>query len=119
VTAVDIVRDLLVVIHLVGMASLLGGALVQMGAKDRIVNKAMEHGAGTQLVSGVLLVGTAYAAGNGDDVDNAKIGVKALVALVVFVLCMANRKRSTIRERVFFSIFVLTLVNVIVAVLWS
>lgn len=117
----EIVRDVLLFAHLLGMASLLGGALVQMRGKDRVVNAAMFHGAITQLVSGVLLVGTAYAldeGAEGAEVDNAKIGIKAIVAVVVLTLCWLNRKRLTVSEAVFFAILGLTLANVAVAVFW-
>ena len=80
----EIVRDIVLFGHLLGMASLLGGAVVQMRGRDRLVNPAMFHGAVTQVVSGVLLVGIAYAlddGAEGADVDNAKIAVKAVVAV--------------------------------------
>lgn len=120
-TGVEIVRDILLFGHLLGMASLLGGALVQMRGKDRVVNAAMFHGAITQVVSGILLVGSAYAlddSAEGADVDNAKVGVKALVAVAVLALCWLHRKRSTVSESVFFAILGLTLADVAVAVFW-
>ena len=120
-TGVEIVRDIVLFGHLLGMASLLGGALVQMRGKDRVVNAAMFHGAVTQVVSGILLVGVAYAlddGAEGADVDNAKIGAKLLVALVVLALCWTHRKRATVSEKVFFAILGLTLANVAVAVFW-
>lgn len=120
-TGVEIVRDIVLFAHLLGMASLLGGALVQMRGKDRVVNAAMFHGAVTQVVSGVLLVGTAYALDEGADgaeVDNAKVGVKAVVAVVVLALCWTHRKSATVSEKVFFAILGLTLANVAVAVFW-
>lgn len=117
----EIVRDILLFTHLLGMASLLGGAVVQMRGKDRVVNAAMFHGAAVQVLSGVLLVGTAYAldeGAEGAEIDNAKVGVKALVAVAVLALCWANRKRPTVTEGVFFGILGLTLLNVAVAVFW-
>ncbi len=117
----EIVRDIVLFGHLLGMASLLGGALVQMRGKDRVVNAAMFHGAVTQVVSGVLLVGTAYALDDGADgaeVDNAKVGVKAVVAVVVLALCWTHRKSATVSETVFFAILGLTLANIAVAVFW-
>ena len=120
--AVDIVWDALLMIHLVGMASLLGGALVQMGRKERVVNTAMVHAIWTQVVSGILIVDTSYALPEDDfrsDVDNLMVGIKAAVALVVLLLCVANRGKPTVTEQVFFSIFGLTLINIGVAVFWS
>jgi hypothetical protein len=103
------------------MASLVGGAVVQMRGKDRVVNAAMFHGSVVQVVSGVLLVGTSYALdedADGADIDNVKVAVKAAVAIVVLTLCWVHRKRPTVSEKVYFSIFGLTLLNVAVAVFW-
>ena len=115
---VEIVRDLLLFGHLLGMASLLGGAIVQMRGRDRVVNAAMFHGAATQVATGVLLVATAYARDLGDELDNVKVAVKAVVAIVVLALCLANRKRPTVSEQVYFGIIALTLANIAVAVFW-
>jgi len=53
----QIVYDLLVILHFIGLASLLGGFLVQMSSAEKGVNPAMLHGALTQLVTGLLMVG--------------------------------------------------------------
>jgi hypothetical protein len=81
----------------------------------------MFHGSVTQVVTGLLLVATAYGLDEGDegsDLDAAKIAVKAVVAVIVLALCSLNRKRPTVSEAVFFSILGLTLLDVAVAVFW-
>lgn len=113
----ELVRHALVFLHLLGMASLVGGALVQISARDRVINPAMLHGAGTQLVTGLLLVGVLQAMD--DDVDNVKIAVKAAVAIVVMVLVVVGRRTATVSERVFFGVSGLAVANVAVAVFWS
>jgi hypothetical protein len=113
----EFVRHALLFLHLVGMASLVGGFFVQLPAKDRVVNNAMLHGALTQAVTGVLLVGVIE--GMDDPVNNAKIGVKAAVALVVLALCLSRRRAATISEQVYFGVGVLALANVAVAVFWT
>lgn len=114
------VYDLVVVLHFLGLASLLGGALVQLSVRTgRRVNTAMVHGALTQLVTGLILVGLAEMADSLDkDVNHAKIGVKLAVVLIVVVLTWANRRRETVRDPLFFSIFALSLANVVIAVMW-
>ncbi|WP_199422804.1 hypothetical protein [Actinotalea solisilvae] len=114
----EIVRDVLLVLHFVGLASLLGGFLVQMKPRTKKVVAAMVHGALTQLVTGVALVGTAYALGHGDDVDNAKIGVKLVVLLVITALVLRGRRQESVSTGVWGAIGALTLVNVVVAVVW-
>ncbi len=112
----ELVRHALLFLHLLGMASLVGGALVQISARERVINPAMLHGAGTQLVTGVLMVGVVQALE--DDVDNVKVAVKAVVALVVMVLVIVGRRTATVSERVFFGVLGLAVVNVAVAVFW-
>lgn len=114
----EIVRDVLLVLHFVGLASLLGGFLVQMKPKTKKVVAAMFHGALTQLVTGVALVGMAYALGNGEDVDNAKIGVKLVVLVVITALVLRGRRQESVSTGVWGAIGALTLVNVVVAVVW-
>ena len=112
----DFVRDLLLFLHFVGLASLFGGLFVQIKAAHRVVNSAVLHGILTQLVTGLLLVGVLEA---GDHpVDHAKVGVKLLVALVIGVLAVTHRKRPALPDGVYFSMVGLTLANIAVAVFW-
>ena len=120
----EILRNSLLVLHLVGLASLLGGFLTQMkamAAKAAKVVPAMVHGVWTAFVTGLLLVGVAewrIAMGAAIDIDHMKIGVKSLVVLVILILVMANRKKETVATPVFGTIGALTLTNVVLAVFW-
>ena len=112
----DFLEHTLVVLHFIGLASLLGGFLVQIKTSPRVVNNAMVHGIITQLVTGVLLVGIAE---SGDEtVDHAKIGVKLVVAVVVAVLVFANRRRDVLTTAAWGLIGGLTIANIVVAVFW-
>ncbi len=112
----EFLEHTLVVLHFIGLASLLGGFLVQIKTSPRVVNNAMVHGVLTQLVTGVLLVGIAEA--EDYDVDHAKIGVKLAVAVVVAVLVFANRKRDVLTTGAWGLIGGLTIANIVVAVFW-
>lgn len=114
----EIVRDVFLVLHFVGLASLLGGFLVQMSSRTKHVQAAMFHGALTQLVTGVVLVGLAYALGNGEHVDNAKITVKLLVLVAITVLVLRGRRKESVPTGVWGAIGGLTLLNVVIAVVW-
>ena len=117
----EFVYDLVLVLHFFGLASLLGGIMVQLSARGgRVVNLAMLHGALTQLVTGLALVGMGEAIDSlGKDVNQPKIGVKLLVVLVVTALCFANRKRTTIADGLFFALFGLSAANIVIAVFWN
>ncbi len=120
----DLLYDILVFLHLLGFASLFGGLFVQIKGDPRVVNAAVLHGTLTQAVTGLLLVGVLEsgqilnAAGSAVEVDNAKIAVKFLVALVITVLVIANRKKN-LPTGLFLGLLGLTVGNVGVAVFWG
>jgi hypothetical protein len=116
---VEIVRQLLLFLHFVGLAVLIGGFLAQLPAARKGPAKpatAMLHGALTQLVTGVALVGVNQ--GLDKEVDNAKIGVKLVVLLVLLALILVGRRR-TVTTPVFMTIGALAIVNVSIAVFWT
>lgn len=116
----SLVYDLLVVLHLLGMAAIVGTYLVAL--RTPRVLPGMLHGALTALVTGVILVGLREADvvdGHGE-VDQTKIAVKLLVALVVAALAWVYRKRQDAAPAgVVHAIGGLAVLNVLVAVLWG
>ncbi len=112
-----ILYGVLVVVHLVGMAGVVGGWMSAV-RQPRIV-PAMVAGALTSLVTGLLLVGLAYPVFGAEAVDNAKITVKLVVALVIAVLVWVNRRKDAVPKGLLHGIGALAMVNVAVAVLWS
>jgi hypothetical protein len=117
----DVVYKILVVLHFLGLAGLIGGWLVQLRAVgERYVSAAMLSGVLTQLVTGIVLVGLAEGVESLDrTVDRTKIGVKLVVALVVAILCWANRRRQYIPNGLYFLIGLLSFANVVIAVFWE
>jgi len=117
----ELLRNILLILHFIGLASLLGGFLVQTKAiaagKGKVV-AAMFHGALTQLVTGILLVGVIQMA-HLDEINNAKIGVKLLVLILITALVIRYRKKNSAPSWVLWAIGGLTVVNVSIAVLWS
>ncbi|XVQ07124.1 hypothetical protein ACQP1W_31395 [Spirillospora sp. CA-255316] len=116
----EFVRLLLLFLHFVGLAVLIGGFLAQLPAAREGRTRpatAMLHGALTQLITGIALVGVAQGALD-KEVDNAKISVKLLVALIILVLILVGRRRP-LSTPVFMTIGALALVNVGVAVFWT
>lgn len=113
----EILYDVLLVLHLIGWAIVLGGALTNLRA--RAIPRGMLHGVLTALVTGVLMVGLASAGLASDEPDNVKIAVKLVIALAVTALVVVGNGRP---ERVtpgwLGGIAGLTAVNVAVAVLW-
>jgi len=114
----DVVYGLLVVLHLVGWAIVLGGCLVTL--RQPAFPKGALHGALTALVTGIVMVGLRSAeVGGPEPPDNAKIGVKLVVALVVTALVWyGTRKPEKVTRGLVGATLGLTLVNILVAVLW-
>ncbi|MCC5031739.1 hypothetical protein DMH02_000275 [Streptomyces sp. WAC 00631] len=115
----DVLIDVFVGLHIIGIASLLGGFLVQMkamGAGTARMVPAMLHGALTMLVTGVLLVG--FNEMNDAMVNNVKVGVKLVVLVAILGLVYVKRDEERVSKGVFGAVGLLTVLNVFIAVLW-
>jgi hypothetical protein len=113
----ETLRLVLLLVHVLGFAALLGGLLVQLGGGTKSVNGPMRDGAGTAFLAGLLLVGV-IEAGDGIE-DHAKVGVKFTVGLVVLALVMANLRKPRIPDGLFYGLLALTVANVAIALFWS
>jgi hypothetical protein len=113
----EILRLVLLFVHILGFAALIGGLLVQARDSEKAVNAAMRDGAGAAFLAGLLLVGVLEAGGG--DVDRAKIGVKFAVGLVIVVLVMANTRKPRIPQGLYLGLLALSVLNVGLAVFWS
>ncbi|MFE9255099.1 hypothetical protein [Streptomyces sp. NPDC006879] len=116
----DVLINVFVGLHIIGIASLLGGFLTQMkamGAGTARFVPAMLHGALTMLVTGVVLVGLNQA----DDqaVNNVKIAVKLAVLFVILALVYVKRDEERVDKGLFAAVGALTTANVFIAVLWT
>ena len=110
----DIVRSLLLIVHLLSWALVFGYALSALKTKE--MPKGLLHGALGALLSGLLLVGV-IEMGDGD-VNHMKIGIKLVVALVVSGLAIWGERRDEKLSAGFFGgIAGLVVVNVAIAVL--
>lgn len=113
---------LLLILHFIGIGSLLGGFMTQMSllrSGTARVNPAMFHGAMTMLVSGLLMIAVGAIDGRADQIDVAKMVVKTLVLLAIIVLVLRYRKRDTAPTPVVGTIGALTIANIAIAVAWG
>jgi hypothetical protein len=92
-SAMDLVYNILVVLHLLGMAAVVGGWIAVRSG--RTVTAPVVWGARAQIVTGVLLVGIASAIkDDAHEVNNTKIAVKLVIALVVAAAAEIGNARS-------------------------
>lgn len=113
----DTLRLILLFVHVLGFAALIGGLLAQASDPVKRVNAAMRDGAGTAFLAGVGLVGV-LEAGDGD-VNHAKVGVKLVIGLVILALVMMNLRKEQISHGLWALLLALSVANVAVAVFWS
>lgn len=114
----EFLHDVLLFLHLLGMATLVGAFLLQRRtAASGPLNAAWLHGTALQLVTGLALVGVLEL--QEDEVNHPKVGVKLLVALVIGVLALVFRKRDRMPTWLLPTLAGLVILNVGVAVFWN
>ncbi|WP_030914383.1 hypothetical protein OG612_23990 [Streptomyces sp. NBC_01527] len=116
----DVLINVFVALHIIGIAALLGGFLTQMKAMGSGTARfvpAMLHGALTMLVTGIALVGLNQA--DDQPVNNIKIGVKLAVLVVILALVYVKRDEEKVEKGVFAAVGGLTVANIFIATLWT
>ncbi|MGW1495035.1 hypothetical protein [Streptomyces sp. NBC_01410] len=116
----DVLINVFVALHIIGIASLLGGFLTQMkamGAGTARFSPAMLHGALTMLVTGVVLVGLNQA--DDQPVNSLKIGIKLAVLVVILGLVYVKRDEEKVDKALFGAVGGLTIANIFIATLWT
>ena len=116
----DVLINVFVALHIIGIAALLGGFLTQMkamGAGTARFSPAMLHGALTMLVTGVVLVGLNQA--DDQPVNSLKIGIKLALLVVILGLVYVKRDEEKVDKALFGAVGGLTIANIFIATLWT
>ena len=114
---VEALRLILRYAHLIGFALLLGGAVMQYLSGKLRINPAMLWGSIIQVLTGIALAAPLRGGGDAEP-SPVKLGVKLVIAILIFVMVFVPRKRAEVNKGHFIAIVVLTLVNAAVAVFW-
>lgn len=113
----EALRLVLLYLHLIGFAMLLGGAVMQYLSGRLRTNPAMLWGSVAQLVTGLAL--SAPLRGGGDhEPSPVKLAVKLLIAVLIFVMVFFARKRTDVNRGHFLAIIGMVLLNAGVATFW-
>jgi len=113
----EIVGQVLVLLHLIGFAALFGGLLVQGRSPYPEVNATMLYGAWIELVTGAGLVALVLV---DDQVPHyAQLAVKLVITVFIVLLVAANRRFESIPRGLWALIGLLTLINAGLSVLWQ
>ncbi|WP_029151268.1 Fe-S protein [Microbacterium indicum] len=114
----EILHSAVVLIHLVGFATIFGSWLVEAVSKRREFTKTMNWGLVIALVAGLAL---AAPWGLGE-LNYAKIGVKLAIIVVIGALLgigsARQRRTGSAPAGLFWLVGVLTLANAAIAVMW-
>ncbi|NBO26356.1 MAG: hypothetical protein EBU96_06120 [Actinobacteria bacterium] len=112
----EILYTALVVLHVVGIVAIGYGFFKELAKKTFGVNVAMLHGASTQLLTGVLMVGLRESGVVADDevLDMSRIALKLIIAIAIVVLYSIGKRKS--EQKLYWSLIgSLTLTNIIIA----
>jgi malonyl CoA-acyl carrier protein transacylase len=116
----SVVYDLIVVLHLLGMAAIVGGWFASLRGFTAL--EVMVNGARAQIATGLILVGLAESVHSLDKhLNHAAVGVKLVVALAA-VACLeiarARARRGEDPRTLVTAGGALGALNVVVAALW-
>jgi hypothetical protein len=120
--------SILLVLHFLGLAAVIGAFLVQVRRKGGFQTFWPITGLVVQLVTGLGMMGIIDATSDGG-ANHAKLGVKLVIAAVALVLAFVARARQKRADAgatkakaalpFFHSAGALAIVNVLIAVLWK
>ena len=114
----ETLRSIVVLVHLVGFATLFGAWVVELVGQRR-VTRIMHWGLGIALIAGLAL---SAPWGLDHDLNYAKIGIKLVILVIIGGLLGAGagrlRKSGSVPAGIFWPIGILTLVNAGLAVIW-
>lgn len=113
----EIAIGILVGLHLIGFATILGGLLSEMrnmktGAR---VNPGVIHGAWLALAAGLVLTGLVSM--NGEDVNTLTLSIKGIGITGIFFIAYTYQKKEQTPKWVVPVLLLLTLMNLFVATL--
>ncbi|MFT4235219.1 MAG: Fe-S protein [Microbacterium sp.] len=115
----EILRHVVVLIHLVGFAVLFGGWVVEVLNKKHRITPAMDYGLLIALVAGLAL---AAPWGLDGDLNYAKLGTKLVIVVIIGALLgigSARQKREGAAPAILFWLpGLLALANAGIAVIW-
>lgn len=101
-------------VHLLGVVAIGWGFFSAW--KTKAVNTAMLHGASTQILTGVLMVGLAESGAVDETLDMTKIAVKLAIVVAMLAIVVKGRRASGDTKPLWSAVGVLWLANIIIAV---
>jgi len=115
----ELARNILLFLHLAGMA----GILISLLASRTRLSPGITHSALLSLITGLALTGLRYPLVDTDPakwepVDHAKVGIKLVILVAILAIGYANKKKESISPMIVPWIGGLAIGNIIIAYVW-
>jgi uncharacterized membrane protein YadS len=112
----ELTRNILLILHLAGMA----GILISLLASRTKLSAGVTHSALLALVAGIALVGVRYGLNSQDPMkwstpDNAKITIKLVFVIGILVLGYMYKKKEVLPRKIWATIAALTIAIIVIA----
>lgn len=105
----DIIQKILLFLHLLGMAYLVGGLLIQVTDKKKVINRGIMDGTIAQLITGSLLFWIALTSPSDEPINHIAITAKIILLLIMITIVLVNRKSKSLSNLSYYSLLVLAL----------
>jgi chromate transport protein ChrA len=115
------VNDIALLIHILAVLAIMVLLFLQVHKSPRRIHPGAFHSALTALVAGLVMVGirTPLHNQNADKwpiLNNAWVGTKLLILLVILVLVYRNYKKPEVKNSIWVALVALTSANIAIAV---
>ncbi|MGI9171346.1 MAG: hypothetical protein ACR2IZ_02685 [Candidatus Nanopelagicus sp.] len=116
----EIIYNLFLVLHFIGLAGLLGGLLAQISVKPKKLAPFVLHSAWLMIIAGSAMVGINQVMHSNDStvelLNQVKFGIKSLVIAAILTLGYMNLKKSELSNKVWAIMSLLAITNIVIAV---
>lgn len=111
----DVFEKVILFLHLLGMAYLVGGLLIQLTDRKKTINRGIMDGTLAQLITGPILFWIALTS-DGEPVNHLAITGKIIFLVVMIIIVLSHRKSKSLSNLAYFSLLALALGSVAFAV---
>jgi hypothetical protein len=117
------INDIALLIHILSVLAIMVLLLLQVNKSSRRIHPGIFHSALTALVAGLVMVGIRMPLHDQDSnkwplLNNAWVGTKLLILLVILVLVFRNFKKPVVKNSIWAALVALTSANILIAIFW-
>lgn len=111
----NFLEKFLLFIHLIGMAYLVGGLLVQLKEKQKVINRGIRDGAYSQLVTGPVMLWIEATSESPEKFNDSVVGLKSLALIVILIIVFRSVRKKKISNKQYYAILISALTAVALA----